>query len=153
MTANDTALQALQAAVTANTTATDAAVAALGSSSGGSDDISAGVNEAAETVAANTASLTAATTPATPPAALSFDPAANVSTALGQPASFSVGTVSGGTPPYNEEVSGLPDGLTASGLNVTGAPTASGTSSLSVLVTDSATSPATATGTVSLTVA
>lgn len=89
----------------------------------------------------------AALTPASGSDPLSFTPGASISTALGQPASFSVGTITGGTPPYT--VNGLPDGLTADGGgNVSGTPTGTGTSTLTV--SDSAGNSAS--GSVTLTV-
>lgn len=160
MTANDDALAALTTAVTANTAATEAAVKALGTPPpAGTDDISAGVATQTAAVEANTAALTAASTPVVtpPPAALTFTPAAAVSIPLGQAASFDVGTASGGTPPYTFTVTGpsagpLPDGLSANAEGVvSGTPTATGTTELSVEVGDSA--GAAVPGTVSLTIA
>lgn len=127
-------------------------VAALQAASNPVPPVSTADQEALETaLAAGQAALT----PTSPPPVetpLSFTPAATVDTALGQPASFSVGSATGGTPPYTFAVSSLPDGLTAdtSG-NVTGTPTASGTSTVSVQVSDSAGNSAS--GSVTLTVA
>lgn len=124
-------------------------VAALNAASNPTPPVSQADQDALEAaIAAGQAALT----PAPVETPLSFTPALSVSTALGQPASFSVGSATGGTPPYTFAVSSLPDGLSAdtSG-NVTGTPTASGSTSISVQVSDSAGNSAS--GSVSLTVA
>lgn len=123
-------------------------VAALVAASNPVSPVSQADQDALETaIAAGQAAL------APPVETLTFDPA-TIDTALGQPASFSVGTVSGGTAPYTVTVTGLPDALVsdASG-NVTGIPSATGVSSLSVGVADSSNPVQTTSGTVTLTVA
>jgi hypothetical protein len=54
-------------------------------------------------------------------------------------------TVSGGVPPYKQTITGLPPGLSVSSTNaVTGQPTTAGSFNVSVQVTDSQSTPATA---------
>lgn len=108
-----------------------------------------GVSQADQT--ALESAITAGQAAVAPPAAaLSFAVAGAVSTPVGQAASFSVGTASGGTEPYTYAITGLPDGLTAAENTVTGTPGAAGTFTLDVTVTDAA--GATATGSLVLTV-
>jgi hypothetical protein len=151
-TANDEALAVLQANY-ATLAADVATLISLIPTGDGSDDISAGVNAVAADLATLDATVKAATPTAPAPTveALTYTPAATVDTALGAPADFTLGTVTGGTAPYTYAVTGLPDGLTEADGTITGTPTATGTSTLDVTVTDSA--GATATGTVTLTVA
>lgn len=90
--------------------------------------------------------------PPAPPANTLTVTASDFTTASGQPYGGTPVTVSGGTAPYTVNLSGLPDGLNAdtSG-NVTGTPTAPGTSTVSVSVTDNAGATATSVFTVTVT--
>lgn len=128
------------------TTVITGLLAALAAASNPVSPVSQADQDALESaIADGQAALTPASGGSDP---LSFTPGASISTALGQPASFSVGTITGGTPPYT--VNGLPDGLTADGGgNVSGTPTGTGTSTLTV--SDSAGNSAS--GSVTLTVA
>lgn len=55
-------------------------------------------------------------------------------------------TATGGTQPYTWSASGLPVGLSVNGQNITGTPTAAGSSTVTLSVTDSSTPALTATG-------
>ena len=95
-------------------------------------------------MAAQTLSFTVNITinPAGPPPLVAAQNPLNLTGTVGQPFTAALlGNVSGGTPPYNLTSQGtLPAGLSMDGQgNISGTPTAAGTSTLAVSVVDSGT--------------
>jgi len=87
-----------------------------------------------------------------PPTQLVLAPIAAQSGPVGTPIAAIIPTASGGTAPYAFTVTGLPAGLSFSGTKISGTPTAAGTSTVTVSVTDSGSPAQKASETVVITV-